>query len=95
MIMQLKTTQYIVLWHLFFRTIMNLKENFMKQKHKNLGNQSVNRSGREESIGNKQETAQTGGQNAGGRNRDREDDQYTDDLRKSGNRNSSNTKSGS
>ena len=67
----------------------------MAEKHKNLGNQSVNRGGKESSIGNKQGTAQTSGQNAGGRNRNREDDQFTDDLRKSGDRNSSNTKRGS
>ena len=65
----------------------------MAEKHKNLGNQSVNRGGKESSIGNKQGTAQTGGQNAGGRNRDRDDDNFTDDLRKSGDRNSSNKKS--
>jgi hypothetical protein len=64
----------------------------MAEKHKNLGNQSVNRGGNESNIGNKQGTAQTGGQNAGGRNRDHDDDNYTDDLRKSGNRHSSNTK---
>ena len=67
----------------------------MAEKQKNLGNQSGNRGGKESNIGNKQGTTQTGAQNAGGRNRDRDDDQYTDDLRKSGNRHSSNTRSGS
>lgn len=43
-------------------------------------------------IGNKQGTTQTGAQNGGGENRDQQDDQYTEDLRKSGNRTSSNRK---
>lgn len=44
------------------------------------------------SIGNKQGTTQTGGQNSGGENRDQREDQYTKDLRKSGDRTSSNKK---
>jgi hypothetical protein len=65
----------------------------MAEKNKSKGAQdSVNRGGRQgshdSSIGNQQGTAQTGGQNAGGRNRDVEDDKFTDDLRQSGNRKS-------
>ena len=48
-----------------------------------------------ESVGNQQQTSQTGAQNGGGDNIDREDDQYTEDLRQSGDRNSSNRKTGS
>lgn len=44
------------------------------------------------SIGNKQGTTQTGGQSSGGENRDQQEDKYTEDLRKSGDRNSSNRK---
>jgi hypothetical protein len=47
-----------------------------------------------DSIGNQQNTAQTGAQNAGGENIDAEEDQYTDDLRNSGDRNSSNRREG-
>ena len=66
----------------------------MAEKHKNLGNQATNRGGKESSIGNKQGTAQTGAQNSGGENRpDRQDDAYSDDLRRSGDRSSSNNKS--
>jgi hypothetical protein len=68
----------------------------MAEKHKNPGNQAINRGGRESNIGNQQGTTQTGGQNSGGKNRrDTVDDEFSDDLRKSGNRNSSNTKRGS
>ena len=41
---------------------------------------------------NQQKTTQTGAQNAGGENIDQEEDQYTEDLRQSGDRESSNTK---
>ena len=44
------------------------------------------------SIGNAQGTTQTGAQNAGGENIDEQEDQYTEDLRRSGDRNSSNRK---
>jgi hypothetical protein len=44
------------------------------------------------SIGNQQATTQTGAQNAGGENIDEQEDQYTEDLRQSGDRNSSNRK---
>jgi hypothetical protein len=40
------------------------------------------------SIGNRQNTTQTGAQNSGGRNRDQKEDSFTDDLRKSKERNS-------
>jgi hypothetical protein len=47
------------------------------------------------SIGNMQGTTQTGAQNGGGENIDREEDQFTQDLQRSGDRNSSNRKEGS
>lgn len=61
----------------------------MSEKNKARGAQdSEIRGGRQgsqnSSIGNQQGTSQTGGQNAGGRNRDVEDDKFTDDLRQSG-----------
>lgn len=40
------------------------------------------------SIGNQQNTTQTGAQNSGGRNRDQKEDSFTEDLRKSKERNS-------
>lgn len=46
-------------------------------------------------IGNQQATTQTGAQNAGGENIDQEEDEFTEDLRQSGDRNSSNRKEGS
>lgn len=65
----------------------------MSEKNKTKGAQdSVNRGGRQgsqdSSIGNQQGTTQTGGQSSGGENRDREEDNFTDDLRRSGNRKS-------
>lgn len=65
----------------------------MSEKNKTKGAQdSVNRGGRQgsqdSSIGNQQGTTQTGGQSNGGENRDREEDNFTDDLRRSGNRKS-------
>ena len=56
--------------------------------------QSSNRNN-QDSVGNQQSTSQTGAQNAGGENRDQQEDRYTEDLRKSGDRNSSNKKKGS
>ncbi|HEY0066330.1 MAG TPA: hypothetical protein VGB46_03170 [Flavisolibacter sp.] len=55
-----------------------------------------NRTSRQDnsSIGNQQGTAQTGAQNGGGENIDREEDNYTEDLQRSGQRNSSNRKEG-
>lgn len=63
----------------------------MSEKNKTKGAQdSVNRGGRQgshdSSIGNQQGTSQTGAQNSGGRRRDVEDDNFTDDLRQSGDR---------
>lgn len=63
----------------------------MSEKNKTKGaRDSVNRGGRQgaqdSSIGNQQGTSQTGAQNAGGRNRDVEDDTFTGDLRQSGGR---------
>lgn len=65
----------------------------MAEKNKTRGAQdSENRGGQQgsqdRSIGNQQGTTQTGGQNAGGRNRDVDDDNFTDDLRRSGGRKS-------
>ena len=47
------------------------------------------------SIGNKQKTTQTGAQNSGGENVDQVEDRYSDDMRNSGVRNSSNRKTSS
>lgn len=45
--------------------------------------------GRDNSIGNQQGTSQTGGQNGGGENREQQqEDEFTEDLRQSGNRKS-------
>ena len=71
----------------------------MARDNKTKGAQdSVNRGGRQgsqdSSIGNQQGTTQTGGQSAGGENRDREEDKFTDDLRKSGNRKARDENSG-
>ena len=43
-----------------------------------------------ESIGNQQKTTQTGAQNSGGENIDQQEDKFTEDLRQSGDRKSSN-----
>jgi hypothetical protein len=69
----------------------------MAQDNNNRGREKENElsSRRDKQIGNQQGTTQTGAQNAGGENIDREEDQYTDDLRQSGDRNSSNRKQGS
>jgi hypothetical protein len=48
----------------------------------------------QDSTGNQQKTSQTGAQNAGGKNIDQDEDQYNNDIRKSGDRNSSNRKTG-
>ncbi len=55
-------------------------------------NQDKIRGTRDGSIGNLQGTTQTGDQNAGGENIDQEEDNFTEDLRNSGQRNSSNRK---
>ncbi len=64
----------------------------MDNNNKNSGNQADQNQNNNSSIGNQQKTSQTGAQNAGGENIDQEEDQYTDDLRRSGDRNSSNRK---
>ena len=65
----------------------------MKEDKKfNNRNQGGAGSNRHSSIGNQQKTTQTGAQNAGGENTDQEEDQYTEDLRQSGDRESSNRK---
>lgn len=66
-----------------------------ENNNRNQGEQNTGQNRPEQNIGNQQKTAQTGAQNAGGENIDQEEDQYTDDLRQSGDRNSSNSKSGS
>lgn len=50
---------------------------------------------REGSIGNQQQTSQTGAQNNRGDNIDQQEDQYSKDLNRSGDRNSSNRKTSS
>lgn len=47
------------------------------------------------SIGNQQQTTQTGAQNNRGENVDQEEDQYSEDLRNSGDRLSSNRRTSS
>jgi hypothetical protein len=59
------------------------------------GQDATQNSKAEQSIGNQQGTAQTGAQNAGGENIDEGEDRYTEDLRQSGDRNSSNRKTSS
>jgi hypothetical protein len=66
-----------------------------ENKNNNQDNQNNRQPGEERSIGNQQGTAQTGAQNGGGENIEPKEDQFTDDLRQSGDRNSSNRKQGS
>ena len=66
-----------------------------ENNNRNQGDQNNQQQNQTQNIGNQQKTAQTGAQNAGGENIDQEEDQYTDDLRKSGDRNSSNRKTSS
>jgi len=65
-----------------------------RNKNADAGNQSGNRNN-QDSVGNQQSTSQTGAQNAGGENRDQQEDRYAEDLRKSGDRSSSNKKKSS
>jgi len=67
-----------------------MTDNNRKQEQENMQNANE-----EKHIGNQQGTAQTGAQNAGGENIDQEEDQYTEDLQQSGDRNSSNRKANS
>lgn len=62
-----------------------------KQQNRNTDNDNRQKLG-EQSIGNRQGTTQTGTQNGGGENIDQQEDQFTDDLRQAGDRNSSNRK---
>ena len=80
-------TAFVLLLAYFF---FNLKKIVMAQVKGNReqGNRSGHEHGRNESIGKQQGTAQTGAQNNGGENIDREEDQYTEDLRQSGQRKS-------
>lgn len=66
----------------------------MADNNRNLGGPQEEQNS-SNSIGNQQKTSQTGAQNAGGENIDQEEDQYTEDLKNSGDRNSSNRKTGS
>jgi hypothetical protein len=84
---------YLKGWHCFYSIFKNI---VMEQNNRKQGDQEPNQSGKEESnIGNQQGTAQTGAQNAGGSDIHEQDDQYTEDLRQSGDRNSSNRKKSS
>lgn len=59
------------------------KDNQRRERdmHQSAGQQRQN-------IGNQQGTSQTGGQNSGGRNRMDEEDEFSRDLKRSGNRKS-------
>ena len=67
----------------------------MAENNNRNGSESSSRPSVQETIGNQQKTTQTGAQNSGGENIDQEEDQYTDDLRQSSDRNSSNRKQSS
>lgn len=66
----------------------------MADNNRNLGGPQEEQNN-SNSVGNQQKTSQTGAQNAGGENIDQEEDQYTEDLQNSGDRNSSNQKTSS
>jgi hypothetical protein len=72
---------------------MNMADD--NKRHNQAFSNSEQNATAKESIGNQQGTTQTGAQNAGGENIDEQEDQYTEDLRRSGDRNSSNRKTGS
>lgn len=78
---------------LFFgaESIINQKTKAMAQ-NRNSDNKNSNSNRQQDSIGNQQRTTQTGAQNAGGENIEQEEDRYTEDLQRSGDRNSSNRK---
>ena len=59
---------------------------------RNKDRQDSNSNRQESSIGNKQRTTQTGAPNAGGENIEQEEDRFTEDLQRSGERTSSNRK---
>ncbi len=73
-----------------FRSKFNGMAKNNKHEESNLDSRKDN-----SSIGNQQQTTQTGAQNNRGDNVDQEEDQYTEDLRKSGDRLSSNRKTSS
>jgi len=64
----------------------------MAENNRKQGEQNNEQQKEEMSIGNQQGTTQTGAQNNRGDNVDQENDQYTKDLRQSGDRNASNRK---
>jgi hypothetical protein len=65
----------------------------MKDKNRDQSRRGPQKQDASNTIGNQQNTTQTGAQNAGGKNREQVEDPFADDLRKSGNRTSSNKKS--
>ena len=65
------------------------------KRHNEAGANREQNKSREGSIGNQQQTSQTGAQNNRGDNIDQEDDQYTQDLNRSGDRTSSNRRKSS
>jgi hypothetical protein len=85
------------LWHCFYgfyrqsQKHITMADNNRKQSEQD--NKEDN--SRQSSVGNQQQTTQTGAQNAGGQNIDEQEDQYTDDLQRSGDRSSSNRKTSS
>jgi hypothetical protein len=62
-----------------------MAENNNSQRTGNQQDQDTAQS-QSQSIGNQQGTAQTGAQNNGGQNRTEQDDEFTEDLRNSGDR---------
>lgn len=64
----------------------------MAENNRNQNDQVAKNPASNETIGNQQHTTQTGAQNNGGENMDEKKDRYTEDLRESGNRSSSNRK---
>lgn len=63
-------------------------------KNTNQGQQNSNQQNQKTSIGNQQATTQTGAQNNGGETIHQHNDQYTKDLRESGDRSSSGNEGG-
>lgn len=59
----------------------------IENNNSNMGS-NEQRKDEDRSIGNQQETTQTGGQNQGGDNRSDTDDRYDEDLQRSGDRKS-------
>ncbi|MBB1284500.1 hypothetical protein HRH25_08960 [Flavisolibacter sp. BT320] len=66
------------------------KNNDNRNQESNLDSRKDN-----SSVGNQQQTTQTGAQNNRGENIEQEEDQYSEDLRKSGDRLSSNHRNNS